>query len=214
MSEFDDLLSKVNLDSLTTYLLYGSEPLEILTGAFDDRVNNAYNTVFKKLTDLFSCSSEKKEPLYNLIVDFASTHCDVYLQTGIILGFQLYKIMESGYLDLKSPSVDRLLKECMSSNEDVTGDIPKPNSLLDDLFEQRINGALELLLTATPEYQHIKNEVEQKITGLDKFALTSEQTKAIDQALSASNAAGAIYGKLAYKQGFEDARNLLLQFLK
>lgn len=213
MSEFNQLLSRINLANVTSLLLYGADASEKNADSYEANINASFNIICEKLAKIFPCTPENDEILHDLLVEFATTHSDVYLQVGAIIGFQLYKVMEQGYTNTQSTNIDNFLKECATSNEKSKKEI-LCNSLLDDFLEKRINGTLGPILTTNSQYQDIKDKADAKTAELKKYSLNDDQMEAIDHALSANNAVGAVYGLLAYKQGFEDARNLLAELLK
>lgn len=83
------------------------------------------------------------------------------------------------------------------------------DNLIDILFEERICHALEDKLNVAPSYLETTKEQRKTTDKLDKMKLTRKQMKTIDQAISAANASGAEYGRIAYSQGFQDGLKLI-----
>lgn len=87
----------------------------------------------------------------------------------------------------------------------------REKNLLDILAEERIHTALQNALDDSELYQSAEREVDGAINELEKLGLSREQNKVVDKALSASNASGATYGAVAYKQGLYDGIKLMLE---
>jgi hypothetical protein len=85
--------------------------------------------------------------------------------------------------------------------------------LLESLFNLRISTALENTIKSDTQYQQTTREIQRKIEALSAMGLSREQWLAMDDALSACNKRGGDYGRAAYKQGFMDAINLLIEIL-
>lgn len=82
-------------------------------------------------------------------------------------------------------------------------------NLIKILAEERIYNALEDKLKVSPSYLKAMKEQRKTSEKLDKMKLTKKQMKAVDRAISAANAGGAEYGKVAYNQGFYDGLKLI-----
>lgn len=83
--------------------------------------------------------------------------------------------------------------------------------LLNELFEERIDGVLEVSLDADEDYQNSIKKVDDLLDKLLKTKLSKKQRLKIDRVVSANNACGAEYGRLAYRQGFYDSMNLIAE---
>lgn len=82
-------------------------------------------------------------------------------------------------------------------------------NLLNYLWGERMHGALETSLQQDEDFQKATQMSNSEQDNLDKISLSSEQTKAVDKVISANNAVGAEYGRVAYRQGFSDSLKLL-----
>lgn len=71
------------------------------------------------------------------------------------------------------------------------------NKLLDALFEERIDCALELALDADEDYQNSTRKADELLDRLLKTKLSKKQRIKIDRVISANNACGAEYGRVA-----------------
>lgn len=87
----------------------------------------------------------------------------------------------------------------------------KDGNLLDILMEERIHKGLEKVLYDNELYQSAQKEVDDAISELEKAGLSREQNKVVDKAISATNASGVAYGAVAYRQGFYDGAELVLE---
>lgn len=84
-------------------------------------------------------------------------------------------------------------------------------SMFDVITEYSINEGLDKILLQSEEYIKIQNKIAEQRAHLDKVNLTKEQCLIIDRLLSAHIESGAVYGKMAYKQGFQDCAKLLFE---
>ena len=87
----------------------------------------------------------------------------------------------------------------------------REENLLDILAEERIYKSLENVLNNNKLYQAAQKEVDDAISELEKAGLNREQNKVVDRAISATNASGAAYGAIAYKQGLYDGIKLMAE---
>lgn len=76
--------------------------------------------------------------------------------------------------------------------------------LLDILADNRIHGVFENTLRENEEYQSVQKEYDRACDKLDKMGLNKKQNLAVNRLLSIANDCGAVYGTVAYKQGFDD----------
>ena len=82
-------------------------------------------------------------------------------------------------------------------------------TLLEGMYKERVENALEEVLQKDERYQKISKETRKKIEEIDKLGLGKEEWLIIDRALSATNERCAEYGRVSYRQGFLDALSLI-----
>lgn len=85
------------------------------------------------------------------------------------------------------------------------------NKLLDKLFVERIDSALEVALDMDEDYQNSIREVDELLDNLLTTKLSKKQRLKIDRLISASNSCSAEQGRVAYRQGFYDSMNLIAE---
>ncbi len=76
--------------------------------------------------------------------------------------------------------------------------------LMDIIIEERLDNALDDALQKDAGYQQSEQLKRQKCDRLKEIGLTEEQWEEVEVALMADNSYCAIYGELAYRQGFQD----------
>ena len=74
-----------------------------------------------------------------------------------------------------------------------------------------INEGMDSLLLQDEEYIKIQNKITEHRVQFDKLNLPKEQCLIVDRLLSAHMESGAVYGKMAYRKGFQDCAALLLE---
>lgn len=116
MSEFSDMLERVKLSSIIGYLMYGTENSVVEDkGTYEERIENAYDKIFKTLENMFPSANKENEELFGAVMDFSITHNEVYLEMGIIVGVQMYKNLEQqNYLDLAN--IQKIIKDTVSAD--------------------------------------------------------------------------------------------------
>jgi len=103
MSEFSDIMRRVNLDNIIGYLIYGIEDYEMEErGTYEERIENAFNRIFKSIEGLCPFLNRQNDELQSAIIDFSVVHKQVYLEMGIIIGIQMYQNLEKQYIDLSN----------------------------------------------------------------------------------------------------------------
>lgn len=80
--------------------------------------------------------------------------------------------------------------------------------ILDSLMSERME-ALEDIANGDEEYQAVRKELLEAFKNLDQIGLTDDQRAVIDDVVSKVNRSGAIYGKIAFKQGLKDGAKLM-----
>ncbi|MCM1259042.1 MAG: hypothetical protein NC307_14495 [Roseburia sp.] len=82
--------------------------------------------------------------------------------------------------------------------------------ILDILVGERLE-TLEDIAGNDEEYQAVRKEQLEAFKRLEEMGLSSEQREAVDDILSKVNRSGAVYGKIAFKQGLKDGAKLMAE---
>ncbi len=90
----------------------------------------------------------------------------------------------------------------------------KTKSLLDLLVRLRTYKVLDRAAEKNRYYRTTLKEQDKAYDELDKAGLSREQKHIVDKALSAVNANGAAYGKVAYRLGLHDGIRLMSEVHK
>lgn len=78
------------------------------------------------------------------------------------------------------------------------------NGLLEIIAAHRTDDYLDEILRKNKDYQEALAQQKETFAKLDGLELTIEQKRVIDQAITANNHTGAVYGAVAYRLGMED----------
>lgn len=78
------------------------------------------------------------------------------------------------------------------------------NGLLEIIAANRTGDSLDEILAKDKDYQDALTQQQIAFDRLDELGLTKEQEDVIDQAITANNHFGAVYGAVAYRFGMED----------
>lgn len=76
--------------------------------------------------------------------------------------------------------------------------------LMDIIIGERLNNGMDDVLLRNAGYQQSEQLKRQKCDRLQEIGLTEKQWEEVEEALMADNSYCAIYGELAYRQGFQD----------
>lgn len=80
--------------------------------------------------------------------------------------------------------------------------------MIDILVNERME-ALEDIASGDEEYQAVRKEQLEAFKNLEQMGLTEDQRTVIDDIISKVNKSGAVYGKIAFKQGLKDGAKLM-----
>ncbi len=78
------------------------------------------------------------------------------------------------------------------------------NGLLEIIAAHRTGDALDEIMAQDKDYQEALARQQAAFDRLDELELTKEQRSVIDQAITANNHFGAVYGAVAYRFGMGD----------
>lgn len=78
------------------------------------------------------------------------------------------------------------------------------NGLLEIIAHHRMGYDLDEVIRKDQDYQEALTQQQIAFDMLNELGLTKEQKSVIDQAITANNHFGAIYGAVAYRFGMED----------
>lgn len=101
--------------------------------------------------------------------------------------------MVYAWRDIQRKEVDRMEKK----------------GLLEIIAAHRTGDALDEIVAQDKDYQDALAQQQAAFDRLDELELTKEQRSAIDQAITANNHFGAVYGAVAYRFGMGDGIRLV-----
>ena len=88
------------------------------------------------------------------------------------------------------------------------------NELLEIIAAYRTDGNLDEVLRKDRDYQEALVQQKEAFAMLEELGLTAEQKSVVDQAITANNHTGAVYGAVAYRCGMEDGIRLRMEMEK
>ncbi|MDO5549040.1 MAG: hypothetical protein Q4F79_11205 [Eubacteriales bacterium] len=109
MSELTEMLKKADLANLTSYFLYGVGENGTVFESYEKTLEESYDVLFDQLEAMYPSADRTDNDLYDSVIDFAALHEDIYLEAGLLIGFQLYKSMECGYQNHKENDLQAAL---------------------------------------------------------------------------------------------------------
>lgn len=111
MDELLYLLKKVKTENLVSYLIYDEDSTEETIESYGQKVKDSYDALFTRLESLYDDADRNDNQLFEAIADFAMVHDDTYFESGMLVGFQLYKSMEQGYKNHDISDVQDILNQ-------------------------------------------------------------------------------------------------------
>ena len=85
------------------------------------------------------------------------------------------------------------------------------NGLLEIIAAHRTGDDLDEAIRKDKDYQEALMQQQEAFGMLDKSGLTAEQKSIADQAITANNHTGAVYGAVAYRFGMMDGVRLRME---
>ena len=120
MSEFEQLLQKVQLENLRSYIVYGiNQPGDTFEN-YEEKIRKSFCEFYGKLESMYEKADRNDNQLNEAVLDFVMIHEDVYFEAGVLTGVRLLQNLEREYdrhkgsdMDFiwKKAGNDRLLKE-------------------------------------------------------------------------------------------------------
>lgn len=114
MSELYEIFERAELESLLQYLIYEVGSLENITDNYEQKIDDSFETFFDKMKQLYPEIEKEEDEVFNVVANLATTHDEIYFATGVLVGFQLYKNMEQGYVRLKDGDIQSILDKAKS----------------------------------------------------------------------------------------------------
>ena len=197
MSYIKGIFERATIRGIADYLLFGLGPDED-NRDYEERLEEPYMR-FEKAVAKYDKNPNSE--LLELSNEITSETASVYTEIGLQVGMLLMKDMIKHISIKKETPIPDFENEKDEFNANVT--------LLEGMYKERVESALEEVLQKDERYQKISKETRIKIEEIDKLGLGKEEWLIIDRALSATNERCVEYGRVSYRQGFLDAVSLL-----
>ncbi|HJA34484.1 MAG TPA: hypothetical protein H9794_09445 [Candidatus Mediterraneibacter merdigallinarum] len=194
---FEKIFERATIRGVADYLLFGVGPDED-NRSYEERLDDLY-IKFEKAVKKYDNSPTSE--LLDLSNELSSETASVYAEIGLQAGILLMKDMVKNIREEKETFIPDFENRKDEFNVNAT--------LLEGMYKERVESALEDVLQKDECYQKISKETRRKIEEIDKLVLGKEEWLIIDRALSATNERCAEYGRVLYGLGFWDAIKLL-----
>ena len=194
---FEKIFERATIRGVADYLLFGVGP-DKDNRSYEERLDDLY-IKFEKAVKKYDNSPTSE--LLDLSNELSSETASVYAEIGLQAGILLMKDM------VKNISIQKEIP--IPDFENGKDEFSVNATLLEGMYKERVESALEDVLQKDECYQKISKETRRKIEEIDKLGLGKEEWLIIDRALSATNERCAEYGRVLYGLGFWDAIKLL-----
>ncbi len=111
MDKFRDIFERIKIEELAPYFLYGGDSIEETTMDYEQKLNKSFKKALKNIKCLDIDGKEDSEKINDILFDFGLTCGNVYLEVGVLMGFQLFKIFEQDFCKLKTIGAEDILKQ-------------------------------------------------------------------------------------------------------
>lgn len=93
MYAISDLIKRGDFQRLMFYLNYstGTGDTRGHIEDYDKAIEESYDIFYKNIEKLYTNVNRDDDSLFDIINDFARTHDDIYFESGLLIGIQLYK---------------------------------------------------------------------------------------------------------------------------
>ncbi len=115
MEDFKQILKRVNFDGMISYLMYGVSSKEKQEGTYEERVQDAYDSIFDDLEGKFPTANREDDELYDIVLKFAMALSEVYMEMGVTVGFQLFKNFESNCKNFEAPGLEAAIQKNLAA---------------------------------------------------------------------------------------------------
>lgn len=207
MSVLAEIIKKIHIENIMSYLFYGTESLDNILKAEGKRLDSSYLELHKALSEFYGKDVSEKENSEiwpeEAVKTFATIHDDIYFEIGIFVGAEMLRHLHEGY-NAKKDEMECLLKK---SNCQKKRDLSK--TVLREMVEERMATGLEQTLREDSLYIESMKKYQKALKALDEGGFSKEQASLVEQALTGNNEQGADYGRLAYLQALKDLLYLL-----
>lgn len=197
MAQVKDIFERATIRGIADYLLFGLGPDED-NRSYEERLEAPYMR-FEKAVAKYD--KKPNSELLDLSNEITSETASVYTEIGLQAGMLLLKDI---LLNIGGKQQET---SCTREEDTVVNNANK--SLLEGLYKERVEKVLHEVLRKDEKYRKVDEETRQRIKEIEEIKLDKSEWEIIDRALSATNARSAEYGRIAYRQGFLDAVNLL-----
>lgn len=107
-----------------------------------------------------------------------------FLEMGVIIGFQMYKNMEQGYMDFEVNGMDKIIKKNLSAEKKTEEKSNDKESVLQGLFDEGICNSLEAALRLDKGYKDARKIANETLDDIDNLELDKKQWSTVDRAFT------------------------------
>ncbi len=120
MNEFTNVLKRVDLNSMTSFLLYGMDDMDEITGSYSEKMNEGFEDYYKSMREAFPDTEIDEDDMNNIVAGLSEVECDVYFKVGLLIGFQIYKCFDEGYDKSKAGQLNKIISDFIAFQEKNT----------------------------------------------------------------------------------------------
>lgn len=106
MKTIKGIIERSKLESIVAYLMDLSELNGQRMNDYDNTIEKSFIEFYNKLEQMLPGADRKNDKLFETVATLAAIHDDIFLEVGILVGFNLYKNLELSYERLGTASTD------------------------------------------------------------------------------------------------------------
>jgi len=85
-----EIFERAHSQCLTQYLLYGNETVPSKDPKkHDERIDNSFELFYKGIKEKYPFINENDDFIYSLISELTTTHDEVFMEIGLIVGLEI-----------------------------------------------------------------------------------------------------------------------------
>ena len=115
MGELHDMVKRSTLESLVAYIMYDSDSTKERITTYEREINSSYERIFSRLEAMFPLADRHDDEFFGTILDFATIHEEVFLEVGMMIGFNICGGMESSSSKINTPEFQKMILQWLVS---------------------------------------------------------------------------------------------------
>lgn len=99
MYDLKEMLKRAEWKNIISYLICGRDSDMEIEDVKDmnKKIEDSYEIIFERLEEMYSGANRHDDNLYKTVTEFAMVHDNIFFETGVLAGIQLYRDIDREY---------------------------------------------------------------------------------------------------------------------